>query len=432
MATTLWSSHTALLCNANPGYGSAVHTTAIVDTTGTLLAIFSYDAPVVTSLPCQNLPSSSGSSITIIGTNFGFEDATPLGRIGGTRCATTSWLSESTLVCRSNDGRSSNLGLVVTIAGPIGTTNRQFWFTYDAPVVTSLAPTNAALSGGGAIQISGVNMNADDSSPTVWVGISKCPTVSWYSATSLQCLVERGFGRRFSILAECGSLAGTALLLFTYDAPVLTSLRSRNAPSSGEGSITILGTNYFLEDLTATAILGSSACISSSWTSGTLVKCRPNQGEGRGQTVQLAAAGLVSSLFQGFSYDSPALTYVHRFNLPSSMSLSLSITGMNLGVLDLSATILFGTTVCNTISWTTQTTLLCMPGLGSGSISLIGFVGSLVGSTVSIFTYDGPVSTISFPSNGPQASRTSLTILGTNFGLRDRSSTVFVLLTYSC
>ena len=102
---------------------------------GTKTYQLTYDAPVATNIRMMNMPMTSGALITIHGSNFGFEDTTPLPRIGQTRCATTSWNSETTLVCRTPAGYGTKFHTALTVGVLTGTYTDTF--TFDAAVVTT-------------------------------------------------------------------------------------------------------------------------------------------------------------------------------------------------------------------------------------------------------------------------------------------------------
>merc|ERR550537_708803 len=69
---------------------------------------------------------------------------------------------------------------------------------------------------------------------------------------------------------------GTGLELFSFDAPVGSSVRL-NAPHTGDGSVTVTGLGFGVFEYTATAALGSAACSTSSWSSGTSVVCQARE-----------------------------------------------------------------------------------------------------------------------------------------------------------
>ena len=67
--------------------------------------------------------------------------------------------------------------------------------------------------------------------------------------------------------------AATQSTRFTYDAPVVSRLSSRNGVGTGTSSITLEGTSFGMSGLTPTMALGPTSCITASWTSDSMVRC---------------------------------------------------------------------------------------------------------------------------------------------------------------
>lgn len=95
----------------------------------TIIPLLSLPAPVVSDALPINLPcTASDAPTTIAGLNFGAVDVTPTASMtgaGAITCATTSWSSNTVVVC---DGRPGELA-AVTVDGQIGT--RTTGFTFD-------------------------------------------------------------------------------------------------------------------------------------------------------------------------------------------------------------------------------------------------------------------------------------------------------------
>ena len=120
------------------------------------------------------------------------------------------------------------------------------------------------------------------------------------------------------VSAQVLGLVGTARMLFTYDSPLISYVRLANGAASAQTSITLIGSNFVSLDLTPTANVGVTLCVTTSWSSATQLKCRIAPGMGGPHTVALTLAALVGCSFKSFSFDAAALTYVAAMNLPSS------------------------------------------------------------------------------------------------------------------
>jgi len=112
----------------------------------------------------------------------------------------------------------------------------------------------------------------------------------------------------------------------------------------------------------------------------------------------------------------------------------VTITGLNFFYTQLTATAGLSGTLCTTTSWTTATLVNCRTG-PTASISNIGTVfsavvslASLVGSGVSLMTFDAPVASFVNMRNVPSYWPTTpvLSVLGYNFQAGDTTASVFV------
>jgi hypothetical protein len=428
--TTQWSSLTALRCEAPFGYGSNLHTSvSVVSVAGTKTAQLTYDAPLVTNIFKMNMPMTSGALVTIHGSNFGFEDTTPLPKIGATRCATTSWNSETTLICRTPSGYGTKLHTSLTVGVLIGTFTDTF--TFDAAVVTSSLRGNQPNTGTGFVTVSGMNFAAVDTTISVFVGLTACATSSWNSATALQCYTPIGRDTVSMQVETLNTQIGTRMNIFTYDSPVISALMRPNAAQTGQTSITLVGANFGGADLTVTTNMGASICDTTSWTTASMVRCRITRGSSKLNSAVLTIGSLVGTAMKSFSYDSPTLTYINRFNAALTGGYTISIIGQNFGLDDYSLSARIGLSMCSTVSWSSQSQVLCQTTAGSGTM-LNGefFMSSYQATGHAIFSYDAPILSLitvtASSANGAVTAGGTMTMLGTNFGSHDLSSTVSI------
>lgn len=132
-AQTVWLSPTSISCKVPRGTGASVDATAVLDgNVGGQSPIFSYDSPVLTHISMPVLAAGSqhqGSfSMTIQGMNFGSSNRNPTAQGGDEYCTTTSWISDSQLVCRSVLAAGSQT-IKVTVSDRIG--QKSHFFSSD-------------------------------------------------------------------------------------------------------------------------------------------------------------------------------------------------------------------------------------------------------------------------------------------------------------
>jgi hypothetical protein len=425
--TTSWTSVSSVACGLLAGSNLALPAALTMDTlVGTQLASFTYDAPVISSRRVDNGPLSGGTSVTIFGANYGMSNVSPSAALGSSICSTASWKSDSAVVCTTASGASTGLDLVLTVGSMVATTEDTF--TYDSPVITDTKLYNIPTTGGGQVTVYGTNFGAYDWTPTFRIHSTVCSTTSWSTSSAVTCVAPPGYGVSRDLMMSVAGVIGTVHGLFSYDSPLITGLTLGNSPTTGGKSVTIQGGNFAIEDGTVTALVGTSMCATSSWTSASVVKCLlGGVSAGSNFQVALTLVGLVGTKQNVFTFDAPAITWTYQFNAPLSGHPSITLTGTNFASQDFSMDGYVGSSLCMTTSWMTVTSAKCLvaAGFGQGLMNTLT-VSSLIGTRNMGFSYDSPTVTYASVYNAPNSAGVSITISGTNFGAEDYSVTVQV------
>ena len=266
--------------------------------------------------------------------------------------------------------------------------------------------------------------------------------------------------------------------MFSYDAPVLTNLVTvMNAPTSGLAQVTFLGLNFGAEDFSGTlyklwpytvmalysygaedfsgtiatppsnpfahpvvqqhlegsdpfffsgtAVLGETSCASSDWGSDTSIICLSPVGYGVAKDVNVGVAAVLGTKLQSFTYDTAVLTDVAPRNAATTSLASITLTGFNfVKGYDPTPSARIGETGCRTTSWSTESSLTCLSSVGIGMSHLVSATtGGMIGTMVSVFSYDSAVITQIDAFNVPTTSGVQVTISGMNFGVDELSPT---------
>ena len=136
------------------------------------LEAFNYRPPAVggiTSIP------TSGGQVTVTGSGFGENDDIVHVRVGGNSCSGVSiTASDEELQCVVDPGTGASKDVSVWVAGQ--ETVASGLFGYNAPTVTSIAPT--LVQGGGTVTISGTNFGTDSEAITPSLGTLTCLKVA--------------------------------------------------------------------------------------------------------------------------------------------------------------------------------------------------------------------------------------------------------------
>jgi hypothetical protein len=432
-ATTVWTGDTEVKCFAASGTGAGQHMMLTISTvTGTKVASFSYDAPVLTHSSNWNSPSTGGASVTVMGLNFGEIATTATVYLGSTLCGTTSWSSATALVCRSLERTllGNHKHAAVTISSGVGTV--LYAFSYDAPAISRSAPANLPNSLSLSMTLNGVNFGGYDTSPSATVGSSHCTTTVWWTDTAVRCYMGtsnvNGVGAAIKSAMTISQLVGTMMMAFTFDSPAVTHAYHYNLPTSGMASVTLSGFNFgAYSDYTPSVRIGSTGCGTSTWTSVSTVRCTLPSGDGAGQSPVMTIASLTGTISSAFTYDSPVISTFNVQNGALSGGTSISISGANFGKGNLSPSATVGGSACQTTAWRSDTTIVCTnaPGDGTGREVHVT-VSAMVATKTVVFSFDAPLISYTNLYNTPTTAGGQITVEGVNFGSSDYTPTIRV------
>ena len=248
---------------------------------------------------------------------------------------------------------------------------------------------------------------------------------------------------RITIAALIGTLDYS--LRISYDAPIVTLGSVRNMPISSGLSFTLFGMNFgAVVDLTPTAQLGEEVCSTMSWTSNTALNCAPaaivdpmimDMLRKGGNYQAIVTVGAVAGTNPTrYTYDAPVISSYFNVNQAQSATGVVTISGLDFGSMDFTASTTIGSLNGNAImttTWTSATTVSVQQSLTHGYDGVIQVtVSALVGTSGNglpgsvALTFDAPVvSSIPAP-NVPISGGSFLTISGLDLGATNFSPTV--------
>ena len=329
-----WQSSSSITAFTAPGVGCCHNITVHLlgmQSAETGFARYTYDAPHVTGIRLANAAATGEAIVTVIGGNFGSIDYTPRSRLGGTACISTSWLSDSSLECSvpsgNNDGDDLDMGILVTVANQFMRPGATFTkgFTYDEPVMSTIAPNNAMVAGGTNVTVFGYAIAPTyDPSPESRIGGTASEATFWLSESSILCLVSRGVSKDKRITISLEMFIDTTSDIFSYNAPALFPNASYNQPPNyNQTIITVSGVNFALEDRTSRARIAQSdtrdyitndhkmnqgtATVLTTWISNSALLCKSAIGLQASQKIAVTT-GMLEAQIHGqitevFSYD---------------------------------------------------------------------------------------------------------------------------------
>lgn len=326
---------------------------------GTMLKVFSFDAPVVTSSSVSNGPAKAGVTVTLLGTNFGGPDSSPTVLVGQSVCSRSLWVSESRLVCLTPSGFGLQPRLVAVISRQAGTFSTPF--SFDAPMLTHLPTINGPTDVSSAVLFLGLNLGSEDASPTVKLGGSLCSSVSWSADSSVTCYTRIGSGNNKALYYELGSQSANRVSVFTFDAPVITAMSTFNGPSNQNiNTITLFGRNFGSVAGALSVSIGATNSAPVSVVSTGVATCVVPGGSGQGLRVAVTLDSLVSgsTSVASFTYDPPKVTAISPRNVPYVLPARITLFGVNF-VGDTEVRV--GGNVCSNGGLLTPNQVFCVP-----------------------------------------------------------------------
>ena len=108
------------------------------------------------------------------------------------------------------------------------------------------------------MSVSGSGFGADDTSVGVRVGGSVCLVSEWSSYSSVQCVSGGGIGGGVAAVVTVDQ-SGSGDGFVSYDIGVVSSGVALNFASSGAGGVSVVGTQYGVEDVSGGMRVGGSS-----------------------------------------------------------------------------------------------------------------------------------------------------------------------------
>jgi hypothetical protein len=336
---------------------------------GSLTQAWSYNFPIVSSpfFHNSNVPVTGSVIASLSGLSFGLYLSLGV-RLGTSSdsvlfmsissCLSSIWISDSCLsskvVSGIAGGSSANrfYSVIVSNSGP--SSSLSFAFTYDLPFPSSVK--NSPTSGSHHVVLSGSGFGFHSMSPSTCLGVSAAEVSMWISTSIVISKVSRGVSNLLSFRISYSGLRSTRSQAFSYDFPVVTSIRplspSVNGTNSFVGNTTegihtfeIAGSSFgsFLFGGLGTADLhtllefghepnrNKYKCVP--WfVFETVYRCQFDAGIGKGLLFKLSVGNqvlMVNSSLYNFSFPPPAiqtgtlLLYIRNISHQTSHNISL-------------------------------------------------------------------------------------------------------------
>ncbi len=398
--------------------------------------------PVVTGLSVAGGAGGGGTAVTITGSNFTGATEVDFGAVKATSFTVVSATTINATAPAAMAGAASPVNVIVTtpagssaVTGGITPTGPTDPFIY-VPAITTVTPSEGAVSGGGTVTISGYALS---DATAVDFGSTVEPYCS--SSSGPLCFVENGNGTINATIPSGTDTTGAVNLqvvgpggtspvnaangIYIYG-PAITGVSPLAGPIAGGTTVTLSGTGFLADGGVDTVIIGGKIVTPTSVSDTAVSFVAPAHAAGA-VSIAVITAGEGSSpdsayvtASQSFEYEAqPQVTSVAPGEGAVAGGTPVTITGS--GFTGATA-VDFGSTVLGpsqfTINSDTQITTTSPAGTdtsGAVNIQVVSPGGtSPVNAASGIFIY-GPVITGVSPTTGSIAGGTTVTLSGTGF-----------------
>lgn len=395
----LWVSDSSAVCSLGPERGPTDYLKVELGRRAAVVTPAQggpvFDAPSITDILQNDVPTVGGHAVVLLGTNFGEAAAADFRiTVGNTLCLSAAWFSDTAVECRTPAGT----GHVPVAASRWGLTGEgSTLLEYQAPVVghavganvSYLVQTNGPTIGGVVMTVLGSGFGPSDAeNQTVLIGSTATHCSAWTSDSSLGCLLRPGTGQAhaLSVTVE-GQASNIVAAAVDYDVLDLTGIAPVNGPPNGFPFLTVHGANFGTTPPLAaiTGTVGRQACLKPSerglaagldWISDSSLLCGVPPGSGVDLDVEVVIAGVPYILPKAWDYTAaPVVTGVAQSGIYPSQTggwLTLygarfSVQGPDGGNIDGGVEGLVGDSSCAETTWQSDSSLLCRVGPGTGT-----------------------------------------------------------------
>jgi hypothetical protein len=258
-----------------------------------------------------------------------------------------------------------------------------------------------------SVQNFGSASNINYAAPVIAIGSSSC-TIQSLTDSRIVCAVTRGSGRLQPVSVTVVAQVTSAQFFYSFDAPVLYSIRPSNGPSQGGYSVTLTGLNF--DTALATSVLAGSSIVTSDFQNDTYLVFTMPSGSGP-ISVSLVVNQQSSTNSRPFSYDPPTVAAMTPSTGPTAGGTSVTLDGNGFGV---SGNVRFAGVDLPQSSITayspTQVVFRTPAGEGYNNDVAVLSLGRL--SSTLPFNYTRPSFTSMAPQNGPPSGGTLITFQG--------------------
>jgi hypothetical protein len=414
VTNALWKSDSFISATIPPGGGLNLDVkVTVTDCETSIVGLFSYDIPTISSIDPANGPTSGDTVIYVFGKELGTPITASIGNSPGISANFTSFTAVS---FRSPAGQGDSLEVTVVV-GSNSKATLFHAFSYDSPTVQSISPRNAPTVGGISVTVSGISFGSNRSNLNVVIGSTSCiDVIILTNHVSVKCLLAPGGGAELPTIINVLNppFVSKSEVTFSYNVPVLSAVFPNSASKSGSVSINIIGSNLY--GMSTSYRIQPTPCAISSIFSDTAVRCKVPAGNS--VSISLVATVEQSSrlLSARFSYNSLAPSFINRNHAPSTACVSVTILGSQFSSFSPSLSSSIAGTTCSASEWISDSSMISKVSPGTGHSLFVELKDAFGVSSVSkAFSFNLPLTSSLLPANAPTVGANEIAF-GFNFG----------------
>ena len=382
-----WESDTSISCIVPPGVGAINDVKIVLNGLSTpgcpklpdgedgvdCASLFRYDAPVIAAVDPNHGPTTGGYTVTLTGDNYGASKTSLKLFVGQDACEKSTYVSNTMAKCQVPAG----VGITHVVAEVEGQRSNDAEddtdvFSFDAPKLISINPSEGNPEGGQLVTLQGTNFGHVKEKTSVMLGDTPARVVH-VSDRSIMFVLPPGEGQEDISVSVAGQenevVKGGEQVSVAYSGPRVTGLSPNHGETQGGQQVTIFGKDMGVRSSKLKVEVGGIDCIASSWISDTAITCTTPPGAGGNKRIKVVIDGkytATSPVGGSFSYSAPRVMSVTPPTGSSQGGNRVLVQGKNFGLTDSDPIAYVGETKCESTIWTDDAAVTCVTPAWSG------------------------------------------------------------------
>jgi len=333
----------------------------------------------------QFIPTSGFPALSVSAFGFGQSSRTLLARVSSTACNSAVWISDSSVLCKVGHGVGRQLA--VSVSASLQVDSLAGHLSFQAVEVSSISPVFLPSAGSTSITIAGSSVGF---APFVLAHRATIGLTGSHTERSIT--PASGIGANLVVSATVAAQSVSSVSLFSFNAPIASSIGAVNSSSTGSQIVNIFGLNYGSADYSLRSRIGSIATAATFWTSDTSLRSLSKSGASHGLNVLVSQNNdRVVANTAVYSYSAAQPSSIAPSLFATSGIAPISVFGNNFGSFGYSGVLDIGFTACVSTVWTADSSFSCKvpPGTGQHRAVVVS-INRVIGTLTAVVDYKGP------------------------------------------